>query len=404
MAADSGIEQLEVASNTTILAITSFLAVAFYNVAELTFITFASFKRWSGLYFWSFLISSWGIAFYGVGFLIRDLELSKNSIMYVTLIVIGWWAMVTGQSVVLYSRLHLVLHNRSRLRLVLGMIIFNAIICHIPITVLVYGSNSSNPAPFVEPYSIYEKVQVTIFFIQESIISALYIASTASLMKLKSLLHGDTNRQIMKHLIYVNVMIVLLDITILGLEYSGLYIIQTAYKALVYSIKLKFEFSILNKLVDLTQTRQGNSSSRCEVTDPIPLDTFNDDQKHKNLTSTKRTKDNTSVFMHTEVVVHREMAADRKEKDRDNIRVGSAISREDDIWESRGVSSSGPTPTSWMLSVHDIGSTFGVILYSFIDPKSVKARILGVVVAKSSFDREGRWQPCIPQEVLVASI
>jgi hypothetical protein len=358
MAADSGIEKLQIVNNTTILAITAFLAVAFYNVAELTFITFASFKRWGGLYFWSFLVSSWGIAFYGVGFLIRDLELSKNSILYVTLIVIGWCAMVTGQSVVLYSRLHLVLYNHSRMRWVLRMIIFNAIICHIPIIVLVYGANSSNPAPFVEAYSIYEKVQVTIFFIQEGIISALYIASTASLMKLKSTLHGDSSRSIMKHLIYVNILIVLLDITILGLEYSGLYVIQTAYKALVYSIKLKCEFSILNKLVDITQTRQSKSSSRGEATDPMPLDTFDDDRQHKRLTGTKRTgnhsykvfasrgagdhvpKNNTSVFMHTEVVVHREAAADKKEKDRNSIGVGSAISREEDISDSREVWSS----------------------------------------------------------------
>jgi hypothetical protein len=151
-----------------------------------------------------------------------------------------------------------------------------------------------------------------------------------------------------------------LDITILGLEYSGLYVIQTAYKALVYSIKLKFEFSILNKLVDLTQTRQANSSSRSrgEATDPMPLDTFNNDRQHKRVTNTKRTgshsykvfagrgagdhlpKDNTSVFMQTEVVVHRETAADRKEEDRDSIGVESAISREDDIWGSREVSSS----------------------------------------------------------------
>ncbi|KAI8627449.1 hypothetical protein F5Y19DRAFT_487033 [Xylariaceae sp. FL1651] len=264
--------------------IETFFAVAFYNVVELTFIIFVSFKRWSGLYFRSFLVSSRGIAFYGVGFLIRDLELSKNSILYVTLIVISWCAMVT----------------------VLDMIIVNAIICRIPINVLIYGTNSSNSATFTESYSIYEKAQVTIFFIQESIISALYIASTALLLKLKSMLHGGSNHQIMKHLIYVNVIIVLLDITILGLEYSGLY--------------LKFEFSILKKLVDLAQTRQANSSARSAATDTIPLDTFDDDRPQKRMTCTKRTgnysckafasrgagdhlpKDNTSVLIHTEML------------------------------------------------------------------------------------------------------
>ncbi|KAH6665591.1 hypothetical protein B0J14DRAFT_630006 [Halenospora varia] len=157
--------------------------------------------------------------------------------------------MVTGQSVVLYSPLHLILRDKTRLRFVLGMIIFNAIICHLPIIVMVYGANSDHPEPFLAPYSIYEKVQVPIFFLQELIISVLYI----------------TSRRLMGHLIYVNVIIVLLNITILGLEYSGLYDIQTAYKALVYSVKLKLEFSILNCLVELSQSVKSSSHTTAAI-------------------------------------------------------------------------------------------------------------------------------------------
>ena len=89
----------------TALAITSFIAIALYNVVELNFIIFATFKKKRGLYFWSFLVATWSIAPYAVGFLIKGLQLSTVSIFYVTLIVVGWIGMVTGQSVVLYSRL-----------------------------------------------------------------------------------------------------------------------------------------------------------------------------------------------------------------------------------------------------------------------------------------------------------
>jgi hypothetical protein len=65
----------------------------------------------------------------------------------------------------------------------------------------------------------------------------------------------------MTHLIYVNAIIVFLDLRILALEYSGLYDIQTAYRGLVYSVKLKLEFSILNRLVDLTQSGKIASQS-----------------------------------------------------------------------------------------------------------------------------------------------
>lgn len=56
----------------------------------------------------------------------------------------------------------------------------------------------------------------------------------------------------MVHLIVVNVLLIVLDATILGLEYAGLYGYQTAWKALVYSVKLKMEFTVLNRLKEMT--------------------------------------------------------------------------------------------------------------------------------------------------------
>jgi len=172
---DNGIANTGPPDEATTITIACFLALALYNVLELTFITFATFKQRGGLYFYSFLTSTWGIGLYSVGFLLKHLKLSTISILYVTLIVIGWCCMVTGQSVVLYSRLHLLLRNRKTMRALLIMIIVNAFVCHGPIIVMVYGANSANPDPFVGPYSIYEKVQVTIFFIQELIISGFYL-------------------------------------------------------------------------------------------------------------------------------------------------------------------------------------------------------------------------------------
>jgi len=238
----------------TALVITSFVVIALYNVIELNFIIFATFKTRRGLYFFSFIVATWGIGPYAISPLLKYLRVTSESLIYVTLAVIGWCCMVTGQSVVLYSRLHFVLWDVARLRLVLAMIIVDAVICHIPVIVMVYGANSSNPGPFVSATSIYEKVQVTIFFIQELIISGLYIYETIKLFRPEVELRGKTARHMTNHLLYVNAFIIILDITILGLEYSGRYSIQTSYKAFVYSIKLKLEFNILNRLVDLAQS------------------------------------------------------------------------------------------------------------------------------------------------------
>lgn len=52
---------------------------------------------------------------------------------------------------------------------------------------------------------------------------------------------GNTklSHRLMKHLVLVNVFIILLDITILGLKYANQYEYQTSYKSFVYSTKLK---------------------------------------------------------------------------------------------------------------------------------------------------------------------
>lgn len=261
MARDNGIGTDYTISYPIALTLIAFLAIAMYNVVELTLVIFTTFKRRNGLYFYSLIVATWGIIPYGVGFFLKFYALASSTALYITLIAVGWPCMITGQSLVLYSRLHLITRSTvGGYRWVLIMIIVDAIICHIPIIVLLYGANSSNPAAFLSPYSIYEKVQITIFFIQEVIISGIYVYKTTTLLRSEGNIRGRNSRMVMTHLVWVNLMIIALDITLLAIEYAGYYDIQTTYKAAVYSVKLKMEFSILNRLLDLFQGRIQDSS------------------------------------------------------------------------------------------------------------------------------------------------
>lgn len=260
-----------------------FLSVALYNFFELNVQIFTTFKRRKGLYFWSFTIATWGILFNSIGYLLKHLQVTTEGNIYATLILIGWCSMITGQSVVLYSRLHIVMHNARRLRAVLIMIVTNAIWLHIPIIVLVYGANSNNPGPFEHPYSVYEKIQLTVFVVQELIISGLYVFETVNLLKLERSIGNNGTRSVLFHLIYVNILVMLLDFSIVGLEFANLYEIQTAWKPLVYSIKLKVEFSILNRLVELTRSaRSGDSRSYSNAvrSGGLPLGTIKGNTTH----------------------------------------------------------------------------------------------------------------------------
>jgi len=236
-------------------AMVAFLAISFYNVLELNVIIFSSFKRRRGLYFWSFLAATNGIAPHSIGFLLNNLINSHTYILYITLISVGWVPMVTGQSLVLYSRLHLIVRNIFWLRMVLAMIIFNACVLHIPIIILMYGSNASAFNSWTPVYQIYERVQVTIFCLQELVISGVYIKTCYSYFDAENSIYGDAVRKMRRHLLLVNVFIILLDVPILVLQYTDNYDLQTVYKAFVYSLKLKMEFRILNQLMDMTHKR-----------------------------------------------------------------------------------------------------------------------------------------------------
>jgi hypothetical protein len=285
---DSGLTGGVNAGLPILMTMGAFLTISLYNIIELTVIIFTTFKQRAGLYFWSFIVATWGIAPHAVGFTFKFFRVISTESISVTLVAIGWVAMVTGQSLVLYSRLHLVVLDANRIRWVLYMIIFDAIVFHIPTIVLAYGANSSNPKPFVNIFSIYDKIQIAIFFIQESIISVIYIYETVRLLAPAGEVTRKPIRQLLLHLILVNLVVLLFDITLLGIQYSGHYEIQTTYKAAVYSIKLKIEFSVLNRLVSVVQNQElslGNPSSSCNNSYPFNAFTSGNSTQSNTLSS-----------------------------------------------------------------------------------------------------------------------
>lgn len=239
----------------TFMAIAAFTAVAWYNVAELNIQVFLTFKRHRGLYFWSLLISSYGCVLHALGFLLKFFQLTSNDYLSVTIITIGWYCMVTGQAVVLYSRLHLVVREQRILRGILAMIIVDAICFHIPTTILTYGSNSPDAQRYTPAFNVVERLQMTIFCVQEFIISGVYVWSTIRL--LKPVYHGRT-RKVMTQLIWINLIIIGMDVCLLAMEYSNIYEIEATLKAMVYSIKLKLEFAVLNQLMTLANSSVNN--------------------------------------------------------------------------------------------------------------------------------------------------
>jgi hypothetical protein len=97
---------------------------------------------------------------------------------------------------------------------------------------------------------IWDMIQFGAFFVQEALIGLLYIRETHTHLKNMTLLGTDkaVTRRNMRQLIAVNVFIIALDCSLMGLCYSQYFFLQGFYKAAIYAVKLQTEFTILNQL------------------------------------------------------------------------------------------------------------------------------------------------------------
>ncbi|KAI7786848.1 integral membrane protein [Diaporthe eres] len=257
-------------------AAAALLAVAIYNAIEMMPIIYFTFSRFSGLYFWSMVTAVTGVLVNATGFVLNNFQLTGNQTLPTILTATFWVPMVSGQSFVLYSRLYLVNLDKRIRRYVLTMIIVNGVVLHTATAVTAAGSNSKVSSLFITPYSIIERIQIIIFCLQEFILSGLYVWKAwrfLAVYRSGGSKTQDKLRAMMLHLILSNIVVVSLDITIIVLQFLGLYYVQVAYKAFVYSVKLKCEVGILNKLVDFVKytsaKRQQHSSNSFRMTSQI---------------------------------------------------------------------------------------------------------------------------------------
>ncbi|KAJ3200908.1 hypothetical protein HDU67_001728 [Dinochytrium kinnereticum] len=195
-------------------------SVAIYCCLELYVMIFMRFKRYDNLYFWSIMVATTGTLLFTV----------------------------TGFSVIMYSRLSVVSVPKHVIRYVLYMIIFNFVFSHLPTTFLTFMANITKAPTWKRAYAIEEKIQMTLFWIQESILSSIYLFYTR---RLSGSVKKAKNKTIIAHTVYLNIFVLFLDLVALVFEYLDLYDYQIMFKAFLYGIKIKSEFAILNILMDV---------------------------------------------------------------------------------------------------------------------------------------------------------
>jgi hypothetical protein len=257
------IESIDAAQRYTMVAM---LGCALWNSLEMVPIVLLTFKRYSGLYFWSMVFSTLGVVLSSIGFILLIFDIGVyDKFQPAFMAAFGWVPMVAGQSLVLFSRLHLLRLSRTLRKWILVEIIFTIIFLQMPTLALTVGSQTSHPdqPAWVRPYQIVERIQVVVFFAQEVFLSSLYlwrcfkflVARNGSETGFSSDRARLDVKKMFIHLLIVNIIVIALDGTIVGLQYSGLFLFQISYKPFAYSIKLKIEASILTQLVDFVKAR-----------------------------------------------------------------------------------------------------------------------------------------------------
>lgn len=142
------------------------------------------------------------------------------------------------------------------------MIIFNAICLHTPIVVFEFCLLSpSQRERFLFPMEVMERIQQTVFTVQEVVISGLYIYHTARFLNDG---FAERTRRVVALLIAVQVIAISFDAGLTTFDYLNMFTLKCTLHPFVYSVKLKLEFIVLNQLLGIVKkglmsgVREGN--------------------------------------------------------------------------------------------------------------------------------------------------
>lgn len=200
------------------------------------------------------LVGAIGCGVDPIGIILKFLAPHKNLwILYTLLLSVGWSTYSLAQLLVLYSRLHLVNQRTSVQRFVLVISISTVFISMIPTWVFVFQAWNPNPkisSIWSPREAIVERYNQIVYTVVELIISSIYIGS------LLGVLHSPTKssvrqRRVMLDLIYVNIIVVALDIVSVIMVYLNQVGLSHPIQTFSYAFKIRLEFVVLNQLMSV---------------------------------------------------------------------------------------------------------------------------------------------------------
>ena len=187
--------------------------------------------------------------------------------------------MVTGQSLVLYSRLHLAVRDKRVLRAILIMIIVDFCLFQVPTTLQKFLSTRANAGVWLSVYHVYERIQLVVFTLQELIVSVIYIRAAVIWLSPSD---PEGMRRTKHFLIYLNVLCIALDVAIVIEVSTNQWLYEESSQSLAYAIKLTLEFVVLNKVMEAYRLGPGRCTTCHHILTPrsFPSPSTEHDSSH----------------------------------------------------------------------------------------------------------------------------
>jgi hypothetical protein len=205
----------------------------------------------------SIFASSWGSIVFAIFQLV--LQNTPDSKIYGAVFLnIGWVAMVTGFSFVLYSRLNLLNPQPFLMRIILAVILVDALLFHVPVFVTVIVSSIKYTPATWKAYHISSFTEVA-FVVQEIALTTLYIY--LFLRATRERRHEMATRNVLIQLFVAEFVVLSTDVIVTVLLYAGFYMPRSIIHSFASVLKLKIEFAVLNSLRSYSKSqmaRQGN--------------------------------------------------------------------------------------------------------------------------------------------------
>jgi hypothetical protein len=197
------------------LAQAALFGAGLYSTMELFFMIGYTFKRWSGLCFWSILLTTFGQALQIISAILQCYH--PDTAAELTIGVPGYLMYVLFEFLALYSRLHILRASKRLLRWTLIIVFAELIIIEIPYMIMMIDIGLHPESPILPTYPIWIHLEGVVYLCMDLGLSITYVVHIVDSWSFNE---GLQQRKVFRHLIFMAVCNVLIDLVYVVVTYK----------------------------------------------------------------------------------------------------------------------------------------------------------------------------------------